>query len=149
MSVGRPVRGTLEQQMTWRARAYLMILASRHIGVGAFCLWGTAQFRSDAYHVIIDVMPLQAWGVLLLAIGINALLAIIYENEWWARLTLTASIAATVAWGAGFLAAGIQGRLASPIGPIIWFVLALKDLVVAAMPLRSPFEDLTQDRLGS
>lgn len=134
------------QQMTWRARAYMMIMALRHLGVGGFCLLGPDQFTSDAYHVIRQLLPLQAWGVLLLAIGVNALLSIIYENEWWARLTLTASVTATVAWGAAFLAAGVQGRLGSPIGPIIWLVLALKDLVVAAMPLRSPFEDLVSER---
>lgn len=130
------------QQMTWRARAYMVILATRHVGVGGFCLFTPDDFTSDAYHVIRQLLPLQAWGVLLLLVGLNALLSLIYENEWWARITLTLSVGATLAWAAGFMAAGVQGRLASPIGPIIWLVLALKDLVVAAMPLRSPFEDL-------
>lgn len=119
-----------------------MILGLRHLGVGGFCLFGSDQFHSQSFTVIKQVLPLQAWGVLLLFVGVNAMLALIYENEWWARLTITASVGATLAWSAGFLAAGLQGQLAAPIGPIIWLAMALKDLVVAAMPLRSPFEHL-------
>ncbi|HZQ86304.1 MAG TPA: hypothetical protein VFA83_15760 [Acidimicrobiales bacterium] len=134
-----------EQQMTWRARAYMVVLALRHLGVGCFCLFAPQQFHGDSFNPVKSVLPLEAWGVAFLFIGVNALLALIYENEWWARMAITASIGVTIAWAAGFAVAGVQGMATAPIGPIVWGSLALKDLVVAAMPLRSPFEHLLDD----
>lgn len=148
MSVSVRPRVAPAQQMTWRARAYMMILALRHLGVGGFCFFAADQFHGHSFAVITSLLPLQAWGALCLVVGINALFALIYENEWWARCAITASVGVTLAWAAGFFAAGMQGKLAAPIGPVVWGSLALKDLVVAAMPLRSPFEHLMDERRG-
>lgn len=140
MSLHPPV--AKHQQMTWRARAYMVILGLRHLGIGAFCLFASRQFHGQSFNPVKSVLPLQAWGVAFVCIGANAFLALIYENEWWARMAITASIGVTIAWAAGFAVAGVQGMATAPIGPIVWGSLALKDLVVAAMPLRSPFEHL-------
>lgn len=143
MSV-RPNR-PLNQRMTWRARAYLIVVGLRHLGTGGFALFGAHLFQSHSFDTIETVLPLRAWGVVFLFIAVHAFLAVVFEHEWWARLVICSSAAITAMWAAGFMGAALQGESLSPLGPIIWSSLTLKDLVVAAMPLRSPFERLVAE----
>lgn len=134
--------------MTWRARAYLAIMGIRHLAIGLFALFAPRQFQGKTFAVIEDVLPLQVWGVIFLFIGLHAGAALFLQHEWWARLTICASAMFTAMWAAGFLGAAQNGELFAPIAPIIWGSLTAKDLVVAAMPLRSPFERLIEQQGG-
>lgn len=133
------------QRMTWRARAYLIVVGLRHLGTGGFALFGAHLFQSHSFDTIETVLPLRAWGVLFLFIAVHAFLAVVFEHEWWARLVICSSAAITAMWAAGFMGAVFRGESLSPLGPIIWSSLTLKDLVIAAMPLRSPFERLLSE----
>jgi len=50
----------------------------------------------------------------------------------------------TLLIGMGLMIAVFTGQSSSPTGPIIWLAVALKDFVVCAQPIRSPFEGLTE-----
>lgn len=133
--------------MSWRARAFLAILAGRHLLIGALCLAAPHLFRSTSFASLRQVMPLQVWGALLLVTGVQALGAAWTGGEWWARLVLVGSAGLTGAWAAGFVAAALAGQLDAPSLPITWASLTAKDLVISAMPLRTPLEDVLLRRM--
>lgn len=132
--------------MSWRARAFLLVLASRHVLVGFFLLAAPERFTSSSFTVIRDVLPLPAWGMLLVLTGSQAVGATVAASEKWARLVLIASAGLTAAWCAGFTATGFQGTLDAPQLPIVWAALTSKDLILSAMPLRTPLEDMARRR---
>lgn len=130
--------------MTPRARGYLVVAAARHISIGLCAVIIPAQFATPSMDPIRSVMHLTAWGALLLAVGFGCLAAATSGTETVARVTLVLSAAMSTTWAAGFVSAGLNGELANPALPIVFFALAGKDLVVCAQPLRSPFERLAE-----
>ena len=133
-----------EEQMTWRARAYLTVGALRHLLIGSAIVAAEDQFDSDSFSVIISILPLAAWGVVFLVGGLHLAYAAVRAREGAARTALVMSAGMTAAWGMGFLLAFIQGGVVSPVGAILFSALAAKDLVVCAQPLRSPFEPIVR-----
>lgn len=132
--------------MTWRARAYLLVLTLRHFGVGLIALVAEEKFTSSSYDSIRAILPLEVWGALLTAVGIHAALAVVFDNETWARWVMVASAAMTGCWAAGFLLAGLRGQLDAPPLPITWAAFTLKDLIVSGMSLSLPFEEAARRR---
>jgi hypothetical protein len=132
--------------VSWRARAFLGILAFRHLGVGVLCLFAPHWFTSSSYDVIRRLLPLQVWGVLLVLVGLQAIGALSVRGETWARVVLIASASLTAAWAAGFIAAAFSRHLDAPPLPITWAALTGKDLIVSALPLRTPLEDVARRR---
>lgn len=132
--------------MSWRARAYLLTLTLRHFGVGIVCLAASDRFTSSSYDSIRRIAPLEVWGVLLVAVGVHAALAVVFDNEMWARWVMVASAAITAGWACGFTLAWGQGSLDAPPLPITWTAFTLKDLIVSGMSLRVPFEEVARRR---
>ena len=133
-----------EEQMTWRARAYLGVGSLRHLLIGSAIMAAEDQFDSDSFSVIISILPLYAWGVVFLIGGLHLAWAALRASEGHARTALVISAGMTAAWGVGFLLAFVQGGVVSPVGAILFSALAAKDLVVCAQPLRSPFEPIVR-----
>lgn len=133
--------------MSWRARAFLSIMAARHLAVGLLCIFSAELFTSPSFETLRKVLPLPVWGALLVVTGLQAVGAAATGGELWARLVLVGSAALTAAWCAAFIASAITGDLDAPSLPITWASLTLKDLVVSAMPLRTPLEDVVRRRL--
>lgn len=134
--------------MTWRARAFLAVLAFRHLSIGALALLATPWFDSPAYRIIDRVLPLELWGALMLVTGAAAAGAAYTGSETWARGVLITSAAITGAWSAGFACAAWLGYLDAPPLPLTWAALTAKDLIVSAMPLRTPLEDAMRRTTG-
>lgn len=130
--------------MTPRARWYLAIAGVRHLLVGFFALFVPESFRSTSFLPIIQAAPLWFWAAFSLATGIACLGSGITRSEPLARLGMAWSAVVTLLIGVGLLMAVFTGQLSSPTGPIIWLAVALKDFVVCAQPIRSPFEGLTE-----
>lgn len=133
--------------MSWRARAFLSIMAARHLAVGLLCIFSADLFTSPSFDSLRRLLPLEVWGALLVVTGLQAVGAALSGGELWARLVLAGSSALTAAWCAAFVAAAATGHLDAPSLPITWAALTLKDLVVSAMPLRTPLEDVVRRRL--
>jgi hypothetical protein len=130
--------------MSWRARALLLVLAARHIAVGALCLATAELFTSTSFTMIRRLLPLEVWGAITLVIGFQAIGAAWTGGERWARWVLVASSAITAAWTAGFVSAAFAGLLDAPSIPVTWAALVAKDLILSATPLRTPLEDVVR-----
>jgi len=130
--------------MTNRARWYLAIAGIRHILVGGFAMLMPLSFKSTSFIPIIAAAPLWFWAIFSLGAGIACLGAGVTRSEPLARLGMAWSAVLTLLIGVGLLMAVFTNHSSSPTGPIIWLAVALKDFVVCAQPIRSPFEGLTE-----
>ena len=130
--------------MTARARWYLGIAATRHLSVGGLALLMPGSFTSAAFIPILSAAPLLFWGSFFMAAGLSCALAAGFRSEALARLGMALSATSTLLVGVGLVLAILNGLLVSPIGPILWIAVALKDFVVCAQPIRSPFEGLAE-----
>lgn len=128
------------EQMTWRARAYLTIGAARHILVGALSIVVSHDFDGTPWAVVINVLPLWIWGIVFLAGGLHLAFAAAIGDEGHARWGLVISASLTAGWATGFLLATLQGSVSAFLIGVLFAALSLKDFVVCAQPLRSPFE---------
>lgn len=142
---------TDEVRMSARARAYLAIAGLRHLLVGMICVLIPGDFYSVSYQQLEKVLApapfaggIQAWGGLFIVAALILFAATLTQKESHARFALILSVVLTMMWAGGFVAALVHGQLQGPLGPIPWFALAAKDLVVCAQPLRAPFEPLVQ-----
>lgn len=129
-------------RMTHRARWYLTIASARHLLVGTFALLAAESFKSSSFIPILRTAPLWAWAVAFLITGAVCGVAAATGSEWLARLGMAWSATSTLLVGVGMLLAVFTGQLSSPTGPILWLAVALKDFVVCAQPMLSPFEGL-------
>lgn len=130
--------------MTARARWYLAIAAVRHMLVGGFALLLPASFKSTSFIPILEAAPLWFWAVFSIGAGLACGTAAATKSEPLARLGMAWSAVLTLLIGVGLLMSVFTGQSSSPTGPIIWLAVALKDFVVCAQPIRSPFEGLTE-----
>ena len=130
--------------MTNRARAYLAIAGTRHLLVGGFALIVPGWFKSTAFLPIIEAAPLWFWGLFSIGAAVACLGSAATKSEPLARLGMAWSAVLTLIIGVGLLLSVFTGQSTSPTGPIIWLSVALKDFVVCAQPIRSPFEGLTE-----
>lgn len=133
------------EQMTWRARGYLGIAGARHLSVGAYVLLRPEDFTADAYQVITEMLNMSIWGVLFLIGGIHLAYSAVRGAENHARLALVFSAVSSSFWAAGFFMGFFVGGVVTLIGAIIFTALTLKDLVVCAQPMRSPFERFVRE----
>jgi len=130
--------------MTARARWYLAIAGVRHLLVGGFALTLPVSFKSTSFIPILEAAPLWFWSIFSLGAGIACTAAAAARSEPLARLGMAWSAVLTLLIGVGLLMSVFTGQSSSPTGPIIWLAVALKDFVVCAQPIRSPFEGLTE-----
>lgn len=134
-----------EDVMTWRARGYLAITAGRHIAIGAVCILLPQDFDGDSYQIILEILPIWAWGLLFFVGGAHLAFSAVRGHENHARIGLSLSAITTSTWAAGFFMAYLTGGVVTLIGGILWTALTGKDLVVCAQPMRSPFEKLARE----
>lgn len=130
--------------MTTRARWYLGIAGVRHLLVGSFALLMGSSFKSTSFIPILEAAPLWFWALFSLGAGLACMGAALTRSEPLARLGMAWSAVLTLLIGTGLLMSVFTGQSSSPTGPIIWLAVALKDFVVCAQPIRSPFEGLTE-----
>src|SRR4051812_26213040 len=130
--------------MTGRARAYLAIAGVRHLLVGGFALFMPSSFKSTSFVPILAAAPLWFWAAFSLGAGVACMVAAVSRSEPLARLGMAWSAVLTLLVGVGLLMSVFTGQSTSPTGPIIWLAVALKDFVVCAQPIRSPFEGLAE-----
>ena len=130
--------------MTARARWYLAIAGVRHLLVGGFAIMMPSSFKSTSFIPILEAAPLWFWALFSLGAGVACAGAAASRSEPLARLGMAWSAVLTLLIGVGLLMSVYTGQSTSPTGPIIWLAVALKDFVVCAQPIRSPFEGLTE-----
>lgn len=136
MSTLTPVVPT---EMTWRARFYLCVGGTRHIGTGAVAI---AMY--DRFPDVDLFFPIWAWGIVFVLGGGHLLYAAYAESETNARIALAVSAIVTAVWGAGFWALAVEGAV-TPLVGILMTGLTLKDLTIVGEPMRTPFESIMRE----
>lgn len=116
----------------WRLRVTTAVF---WVGSGTSRLLGPSAWRSSsAYDVIQWFMPLRAWAVMFMVIGL--LIAAPLIND---RLPhdgpLVIGVAVAVLWLAGFVTAGLLNKLSGSDGPWLWLLVAGVHLYQAGLPL--------------
>lgn len=130
-----------EEQMTLRARAYLMVGSLRHLALGVVGLALPETFDGRAFKVILDIFDLWFWAVLFIVGGVHLSYAAVRGSVEHARVALVISACLTSAWAGGFFFASKNVGVGLPlVCGLVFAALVLKDLVQCAQPLRSPFE---------
>lgn len=131
------------EQMTWRAKSYLGVGALRHLVVAGSMIFVPGSFDSPAFTELFNIAPYWFWVVSLTLGGLHLAYSALTRSESHARTALTLSAAVSFMWAGAFGLVVLEGS-ASMLATVIFSALGLKDLIVCAQPLRSPFE-----RLGS
>lgn len=136
--------------MTWRARAYLAVTALQNFLVGISCiaLADTNAFDGDAFRIVRGILDMSQWGIIFVLGGAHLMYAAVRGSELHARIAMPLSAVTLSLWAAGFALAWHQGGVVSPVGAVFATSLTVKDLIVCAQPLRSPFEPLVQEYTG-
>lgn len=131
-------------EMSSRARVYLLAGASRHAAVGAFCIVGRDQFAAAAFIPIIGFVDLAWWGAGMLVTALLLLGGSFFRHRTMARIGLIASAAITSLLASGLwlgaLGVWLSGGKATPITAIILTTLVIKDLAVCTDPMKTPLE---------
>lgn len=131
--------------MKWRARAYLLVGAARHVALAASAVWLSQALDDDTDLVVVRILPLSIWGVVLAFGALHLAYAALVGSGDHARTALVVSAGMTTAWavGSGFSAINATSTAWSGalfVISILLMALALKDLIQCADPLRAPFD---------
>jgi hypothetical protein len=134
--------------MSTRARGYLVV-ASLHFGlIGASILIDPDMYGAAAFVPMMQHTGVTVWGIAYSITGIVCAAAVLTRWPSFARIGLIfacivlISSAALVGWGViETWFDGNPATTASPIIPISFAALAIKDLLMIEQPLRTPAED--------
>ena len=138
--------------MSSRARGYLLV-ATFHFGlIGLSILLFPQMYSASAFIPLIQYTHLWMWGGAYLLTSVLCCVAAITQWPTFARAGLTAAfvvlIVSSFAVGWGVVNSWLRHDvpMASPVVPLSFAAIAIKDLLMVAQPLRTPTEDQTQAR---
>jgi hypothetical protein len=130
------------EQMTVRARLYLLVASLRHLAFGIPLLVRPQDFDTPSFNIFAQIMPRWAWATMMITAGLYLAFAMLRATEVHARLALVASAVAAVMWCTGLVTAIDPDRATTWILPTVFAAIAFKDFVMCAQPLRLPFEPI-------
>lgn len=131
--------------MSWRIRAYLAVVAFRHLGI-AYTLHrdGELYKRSELFRYVFELLPVAAWLWIMVAMGLGAIGGVLWPRETGIRVLVAISVGITFAWAAGFVAAELLLGTRATIATVLFVSLALKDLIVSGMAFANPLEAIVR-----
>lgn len=130
-----------QEEMTVRARMYLVVGALRHLVIGLTMWILPHTFDAPSFQALFDIAPRWFWIVTMTLGGLHLSYSALKRHGGHARTALTISAAVSFMWAWAFGIVAIEGT-ASILATTIFVALGLKDLIMCAQPLRSPFERL-------
>jgi MFS family permease len=131
------------EQMTPRARLYLLATALYCIGIGLSCALVPHLFTSSSFTQIRSMAPcgFAGWGFAHFLVAAVSLFASYRGSEKWAYTSLMGATIMVGPWAAGFwIAFATEPLRTAPTGMIAYTYITVIHLVQARQPLRSPFE---------
>lgn len=138
------LRHVPEEQMTTRARLYLLGCSVQHFAVSIIAFFAAHIYEGTRWAAGISVIPLTVWAAMFAFGGLHFAYAAIRAAEHPARAALIMSTGISTSWAFGFSLASFDGGSSSALYGVLFFTLAWKDLVMCRMPLRSPFESVVR-----
>ena len=138
--------------MSNRARAYIVVAACHFSLIGLSILIDPHMYSGAAFVPLIENTGLLIWGVAYTATGLLCTLAAVTRWPTFARAGLMAAFivlivsAFAISWGVVSTWFDTAPEAASPIIPLSFTALAIKDLLMVEQPLRTPAEDYAEAR---
>lgn len=133
---------------SWRIRAYVGILALRHLGMATLLILDRARFDNLAsLRVLFSIANPTLWAVALLLIGGLAVVALVV-GKWFegvGRTTCVLSVGMSLAWASSIGLAHVESSSSSLLLFIIFLSMGLKDLIVSSVPFVGPEEILDSE----
>ena len=131
-------------EMTARARIYLISGVYRYLVYGLFALIFQDQFSAATYLPIVDSLSLTMWGIVFgITAGILGLGAL-FRHRTLARVGLIMSAGVTGALAAGLWIGAIHiwidGGKTTALFAATLTALVVKDLAVCTDPMKTPLE---------
>lgn len=131
--------------MSWRIRAYLAVVAFRHLGTAVVLHRDGDLFeRSELFRYVFELAPAGVWLWIMVAMGLGAVGGVLWPRETGIRVLVALSVGITFAWAAGFVAAELILGTRSTIATVLFVALALKDLIVSGMTYSNPLEAMVR-----
>lgn len=130
--------------LSWRIRAFVGILAIRHLGFAYAFVEGNGTLRrSRTFRYVFEVASPWTWAYLLAALGVLFVGGVFFPRERGIRALLVLSVGLSCALSAGTLLAEVlDPPTSSSIAAVAFLTFALKDLVVSGMVYANPIEEL-------
>jgi hypothetical protein len=138
--------------MSGRARGYLAVAAAHFTLIGSSVLVFPQMYAGAAFIPLVELTKLWVWGCAYLITGILCTLAAVTRWPTFARAGLIGAFivlivsAFAVGWGVVWTWFDADPSVASPIIPLSFTALAIKDLLMVEQPLRTPAEDYAEAR---
>lgn len=121
---------TVRRRLARRKRASVLLLLGAIFALNGYVLWDTAPMLTrspvarEAYAAHLDVMPVKAWAVLFIVIGVGSAAA-----GWFRRLPAWLGFAGlqalSAAWGLLFIASYFQTHYGRAwLGALQWAAVA-------------------------
>lgn len=133
--------------MSGRARGYLFV-ACLHFGIiGMSILIWPKMYSGAAFVPLVQNTELLVWGLAYLTTGVLCGIAVFTRWPQFARAGLMGAFmvlivsAFAVAWGVVATWFDADPASSSPVIPLSFTALAIKDLLMVEQPLRTPAED--------
>lgn len=130
---------------SWRIRAYMAILALRHLGMAFLLILDKSRFDALAsFKVLFSIANPALWATGLLVVGSMAVLALLVR-KWFEEIGRGAcvlSVGMSLAWASSIGLAHVESSSSSLLLFIIFLSMGLKDLIVSSMPFVDPEEIL-------
>jgi hypothetical protein len=130
------------EQMTSRARLYLLATALYCLTMGLALIFWDNRFTSASIKFVADMVPfhLVGWGIAHLVVAALAGWATWRGSEKAAWRALMGATVMVGPWAAGFWWAFLTKRNISPAGLAVYTFMTAIHLIQARQPLRSPFD---------
>jgi len=138
--------------MSGRARGYLGVAACHFSLIGVSILIYPQMYAGAAFVPLVQLTQLWIWGLGYALTGLLCTLAALTRWPQFARAGLIGAFvvlivsAFAVGWGVIWTWFDADPTLASPIIPLSFTALAIKDLLMVEQPLRTPAEDYAEAR---
>ena len=131
-----------------RIRAYLAVIALRHLLVGA-AVWRSRGELADtaALADMVQLAPLEWWCIAMFAVSALVAVEVVYPREFPGRFMVVASIALTTAIAVSLLLSFAEDPQVTGILAILFLTLVAKDFLIVGLKWSYPFAGIDLGRL--
>lgn len=134
--------------MSPRLRSHIIVTIAMNLFFAYACLLGRGSWGMDSYHIIGQIMPIEVWGYMFLAVAAAMVYGVASQSHFMYRVSLAVSAGILVTWGIALIYNVFQGNTTGPVGPFLLFIVAADRMIIASTPVTWPIEKYQKRQLG-